>query len=556
MDIPVYNIYHPLFFLSKSITPSSSLNPVLLSHQERTENLNIRHVRLLTTLSELTSIRTIQASLSAAAFRDKLNDMSTTATIKSLADLKAAYKRLDKPTTDSINRSSKSILEGVCTSDAEIVRVYNLHGDLDHLVLMTFIATKLRNTPGRAIFVVDDQYYEDAFDMLTKHFDDMPHKIDPKDEEWVKFERFTVVLGGDEDRHARRAGGEVAEEHKKFLEAAVARVLECLKGFAPKNREYPQFIWHNSTSAELPAAMPSEAMLFCKALTFASAVVFYPSPHNFFPGYAYAWSHKSHDLLVANLTKWEIPSIYIDGSAMGFSTQRLSQLPGYVNVWPELFPGVTWEDALRATHDRITLWMMRWAEGIAGRHGEESAKRAKSVFTLGQDASNEANKAEEEFSMPPYYNAESYSKEDCNTEEASKRARAIADDLGCPVNMVLGAAAGMLLGLEIVPKGALLIPIEVDFKKRELAIARKAHKYILTATSSTTLEENLVEAWKEMLARLELVPEECKMPRDIAENWVQNCKTLRLLAKEIGDAEIEKQLRKGDMSRLCEKALR
>ncbi|KAI9746850.1 MAG: hypothetical protein M1835_002355, partial [Candelina submexicana] len=91
-----------------------------------------------------------------------------------------------------------------------------------------------------------------------------------------------------------------------------------------------------------PVAIFPEAMQLCKALTFASAVPFYPSPYNFFSGYAYAWSRKSHDLLAANLTELKVTLIYVDGCVMGFGMNTLSQLSGYAKVWPDLFPDATW----------------------------------------------------------------------------------------------------------------------------------------------------------------------------------------------------------------------
>ncbi|KAI9720769.1 MAG: hypothetical protein M1835_004020 [Candelina submexicana] len=60
-----------------------------------------------------------------------------------------------------------------------------------------------------------------------------------------------VVLGGAEDRHARRAGGEAAEQYRKNPKGA-ARVLDCLKDFTTETRRYPELVWHNSTSTELP----------------------------------------------------------------------------------------------------------------------------------------------------------------------------------------------------------------------------------------------------------------------------------------------------------------
>ncbi len=150
--------------------------------------------------------------------------MSTTRPRKTPTELLSAFKQLDKPKSESINKTSSSIFKGICTADADVVRVYNLHGAVGELIRMTYVATQLRKSPGRAIFIVDDAYYDDAVDNLLKHFEDLPHKMGPEDE-WMKFERFTVVLGGPENRHARKAGGEMAERYQKSLED-VAQVLE------------------------------------------------------------------------------------------------------------------------------------------------------------------------------------------------------------------------------------------------------------------------------------------------------------------------------------------
>ncbi|KAI9701080.1 MAG: hypothetical protein M1836_001749 [Candelina mexicana] len=132
--------------------------------------------------------------------------MSKIATCKTPADLKAAYRHLDKPIRENIDT------------------VYNLHGDLHQLLHMTYVAKQLPDTFRRALFIVDDEYYEDAVNMLTKHFG-----INPQDEEWVNLEHFTVILGGTEDRHARKAGGKAAEQYKRNSKGAIARVLDvCL----------------------------------------------------------------------------------------------------------------------------------------------------------------------------------------------------------------------------------------------------------------------------------------------------------------------------------------
>ncbi len=299
--------------------------------------------------------------------------------------------------------------------------------------------------------------------------------------------------------------------------------------------------------------MPTEVMCLCKAVTFASAVVFYPS--EFIPGNTYAWSRKSHNLLTAKLSECNVPLIYIDGSAIDISIKQLSHLPEYTTVWPELFHDFTWADAIHVTKVRVALWLMRWAEGKAGRHGEESAKRAKDIFGFEEGEANKGGEAEEEYDLPPFFYAEAYSKEDCNAEEAAKRADAIAHDLACPVDFALGAAAGMVFDTGKVPKGGLILPVKVDFKEEKLSIDSTAHTYLYTATSSADVEKDLLSAWAKLLERLKIVPDECKMPYDLAESWVRSCEYLRPLAREVGDREIEKQLREGEMLRLCQKVL-
>ncbi|KAI9701079.1 MAG: hypothetical protein M1836_001748 [Candelina mexicana] len=427
--------------------------------------------------------------------------------------------------------------------------VYNIHGDLDHLIRIAYVAADMNPGFHMALIIVDQKHYDDAVALLKKHFplDKIPEST-IAEEDGVVCGHFRVIRGAPENRKARTGSEE--EKHanwKKLQEGAIDRALHQ---FGDPNkageRIVRDFVWHNATSAELLTAMPDNIMKkHCKAITFACGVIL--TPTSFFPGAHYSWDKASHDTMVARAAGWNTPIVYYHGSTMGLEIQTLSQLPGFTSAVAGFLPEKQWQRLLFESMDQVAVWLIRWCEGKAGHHGEAAVDKATEIFSEIPEGSREWAKK--------VFEAKPYPAEECIVKKASQRAVSIAQDIRCPVNQSLGMAAGMVFDNHQIPD-AFLVPAKIDIENREVTVDPKATTYIMTSDGrETTQDDSLKRIWLSLLAKLNIQSQDIKLPTEIAAIWLEYTRCIATIAVPLGNMAILDEIVEGEMTQLANKAL-
>ncbi len=451
---------------------------------------------------------------------------------------------------------SDVLFKDVLNMSPQTVSIHNIHGDLDQLVRIAYVAANVLKIQHMALFVVDHKHYDDAVALLTKHFPstkspDFDLKIDPATgppmpaPDVVDFGSFKVIRGGPEDRKSRMDTPTGTNEYWKVAHPstrtsqAVDRVIDALTAFGGYNEEkesvLPEFVWHNATSSELLVAMPQDLMKKkCKAIFFASGVIL--TPTCFIAGAHYAWDSFGHEELVKRVAEWKsVPLIYYHGSTMGLKQQTLSQLPGFINAVAGLLPKEQSMKLNFESMDQVAVWLIRWSEGKAGRYGQEAVDHAVEAFSTMADK----NKGW----VKKVFKASSYPAEQTKVADFSERAVSIAQDIRCPVNQSLGAAAGMVLDNREIPS-ARLTPSKIDWQNLQLTVDKSANTYIMTSNRhqgedhdrdlDIDLESHLENNWNALVKELKLESNENKLSPEVAYIWVQYRKCVAEIAVGLG----------------------
>jgi len=274
--------------------------------------------------------------------------------------------------------------------------------------------------------------------------------------------------------------------------------------------EMPKFVWHNATSATLLTAIPTDIIQSrCQAVTFSCGVTL--RANGFSRGTNYARNPINHDAAVAFCSANGIPFLYIDAEAMGFSSSWLSNLPNYNSAWPDIFPESVWAKAIDHGKDRVTVRAMRWVGAISGDKPAETTAQAGEYFSTPNGfLPSWANEA---------FNNTSYS--NCDIDAARGHSHTISQKLKCPVNVVMGALAGMVVD-QRVHQDCLAVPVSVDFANNGVSLRDPATaKTFLLMVTSKKVEIEFTTVWLKFLDVVHRgAPAASGITIEAAESWM------------------------------------
>lgn len=223
---------------------------------------------------------------------------------KSLPELTGEISRLRKGGLKSLSiYKSDGLYHGVLSMSALTLSVYNIHGDLDHLIRITYVTANISNRHNMAVFIVDQKHYDDAVALLSKNFrKSTSPQLSLPEEDGIDFGFFKVIRGGPEQWRMRIGTEEQQAANSRQVKQTVDRIVKTIWKFGGLDKagefRVPDFVWHNATSAETVAAMPPALMKeHCKGIFFACGVILRPT--SFVVGAHYGWSKEAHSDMVA-----------------------------------------------------------------------------------------------------------------------------------------------------------------------------------------------------------------------------------------------------------------
>ncbi|KAI9746849.1 MAG: hypothetical protein M1835_002354, partial [Candelina submexicana] len=139
---------------------------------------------------------------------------------KSLPELHQEISRLRNGSLSeefSRDRSDDLFSREIINMSDLTLSIYNIHGDLDRLIRIAYVAANGNHGFHMALVIVDHKHYDDAVALLKKHFpvDKSPEFI-MADEDGVVCGHFKVIRGDPENRKAR--SGSEEEKHANWKE--------------------------------------------------------------------------------------------------------------------------------------------------------------------------------------------------------------------------------------------------------------------------------------------------------------------------------------------------
>ena len=209
--------------------------------------------------------------------------------------------------------------------------------------------------------------------------------------------------------------------------------------------------------------MPSEAQARCQAHVCTCDVIL--TPKGPIKGANYRWDPETYTQSVNACGKLGVPFVSVHGSTLGFGRQTLSELPNWAQILRTRVVdprGV--QGQIRFAMQQVFQWTGRIYGAVAQQDGQDVANHLQGlVDTHAVTLSAEIRAGSMQAWAAKPCRASTYPAEDCTLDSAGKRARAIPENLGCPINNTIGDYAAAVLDGPTAPPGMLFLPLAVDF---------------------------------------------------------------------------------------------